>query len=76
MILFHHRGFNAAINVQAIHRQTDTSDKKQAIYYLLAAYIHTMPLEELIESVERARLDAKLRYVVMYRTAVRRVRCL
>jgi hypothetical protein len=39
---------------------------KQAIYKLFAAYIHTIPLEELIESVERARLDAKLRYVVIY----------
>ena len=28
-----------------------------------------MPLEELIESVERARLDAKLRYVVIYGAA-------
>jgi hypothetical protein len=55
--------------VQAIHHQTDTADKKQALYNLFAAYIHTMPLEELIESVERARLDAKLRYVVMYGAA-------
>jgi hypothetical protein len=44
-------------------------DKKQAIYNLFAAYIHTIPLEELIESVERARLDAKLRYVVIYGAA-------
>jgi hypothetical protein len=55
--------------VQAIHPQTDTGDKKQAIYKLFAAYIHTIPLEELIESVERARLDAKLRYVVIYGAA-------
>jgi hypothetical protein len=55
--------------VQAIHLQTDTGDKKQAIYNLFAAYIHAMPLEELIESVERARLDAKLRYVVTYGAA-------
>jgi len=52
--------------VQAIHTATNTGDKKQAIYKLFAAYIHTIPLEELIESVERARLDAKLRYVVIY----------
>ena len=39
---------------------------KQALYNLFAAYIHTIPLEELIESVERARLDAKLWYVVIY----------
>jgi len=55
--------------VQAIHLQTDTTDKKQAIYNLFAAYVHTMPLEELIESVERARLDAKLRHVVIYGAA-------
>jgi hypothetical protein len=55
--------------VQAIHHQTDTGDKKQALYTLFAAYIHTIPLEELIESVERARLDAKLRYVVIYGAA-------
>ncbi len=55
--------------MQAIHPQTHTSDKKQALYKLFAAYIHTIPLEELIESVERARLDAKLRYVVIYGVA-------
>jgi hypothetical protein len=44
-------------------------DRKQAIYNLFAAYIHTIPLEELIESVERARLDAKLTYVVIYGAA-------
>ena len=37
----------------------------QALYNLFAAYVHTMPLAELLESVERARLDAKLRYVVI-----------
>ena len=31
--------------------------------------MHTIPLEELIESVERARLEAKLRYVVIYGAA-------
>jgi hypothetical protein len=55
--------------VQAIYPQTHTADKKQALYKLFAAYIHTIPLEELIESVERARLDAKLRYVVIYGAA-------
>jgi len=45
--------------VQAIRLQTDTADKKQALYNLFAAYIHTIPLEELIESVERARRDAQ-----------------
>lgn len=39
---------------------------QQALYNLFAAYLHTVPLEELIESVERARRDAQLRYVVLY----------
>ena len=52
-----------------MHPQTHTGDKKQALYNLFAAYIHTVPLEELIESVERARLDAKLRYVVICGTS-------
>ena len=52
--------------VQAIHPQTRTDDKQQALYNLFAAYIHTVPLQELLESVERARLEAKLRYVVVY----------
>jgi hypothetical protein len=55
--------------VQAIHPQTDTCNQKQALYNLFAAYIHTVPLEELIESVERARRDAQLRYVVIYGAA-------
>jgi hypothetical protein len=55
--------------VQAIHPQADASNKRQALYNLFAAYIHTIPLEELIESVEQARLDAKLRYVVIYGAA-------
>jgi hypothetical protein len=55
--------------VQAIHSHTDMGDRKQAIYNLFAAYIHTVPLEQLLESIERARLDAKLRYVVMYGAA-------
>src|SRR5271157_6176768 len=40
-------------------------------YFLqpLVAYLHTVPLEQLIESVERARLDAKLQYVVIYGAA-------
>jgi hypothetical protein len=55
--------------VQAIHTQTNKSEKRQALYNLFAAYLHTIPLEELIKSVERARLDAKLRYVVIYGAA-------
>jgi hypothetical protein len=55
--------------VQAIHTQTNTSEKRQALCNLFAACIHTRPLEELIGSVERTRLDAKLRYVVIYGAA-------
>jgi hypothetical protein len=55
--------------VQATYTQTNKSEKKQALYNLFAAYLHTVPLERLIESVERARLDAKLRYVVIYGAA-------
>jgi hypothetical protein len=47
-------------------RQVET---KQALYNLIAAYIHTVPLEQPIESVERARRDAQLRYVVIYGAA-------
>jgi Lon protease-like protein len=55
--------------VQAIPLQSHTGDKKQALHNLFAAYLHTVPLEELIESVERARRDAQLRYVVIYGAA-------
>ena len=43
--------------MQAIYPQTDAGDKKQAVYNLFAAYIHTVPFEQLIESVERARRE-------------------
>ena len=55
--------------MQAIHPSTNTGDKKQATYNLFAAYLHTVPLEELLESVERARRDAQLRYIVIYGAA-------
>jgi hypothetical protein len=42
---------------------------QQALYNLFAAYLHTVPLEELIDNVERARRDAQLRYVVIYGAA-------
>jgi hypothetical protein len=42
---------------------------EEALYNLFAAYLHNVPLEDLIKSVERARLDAKLRYVVIYGAA-------
>jgi hypothetical protein len=37
-----------------------------ALYNLFAAYFHTVPLEELLDSVEQARRDAQLRHVVLY----------
>jgi hypothetical protein len=55
--------------VQATQPRPSIGETKQALYKLFAAYIHTIPLEELIESVERARLDARLRYVVLYGVA-------
>jgi hypothetical protein len=55
--------------VQATQPRPSIGETKQALYKLFAAYIHTIPLEELIESVERVRLDAKLRYVVIYGAA-------
>ena len=39
------------------------------LFNLFAAYLHTMPLAELLESVERARRDAQLRYVVIHGAA-------
>lgn len=52
--------------MQATRHRTHRNDKKQAIYNLFAAYVHTVPLEQLIKSVELARRDAQLRYVVIY----------
>jgi hypothetical protein len=46
--------------------KVSVGDTNQAVYNLFAAYLHAVPLSELIESVERARLDAKLKYVVIY----------
>ncbi len=40
--------------------------KKQAICNLTAVHLYIMPLEELIDSVERAMRDAQLRHVVLY----------
>jgi hypothetical protein len=55
--------------VQAIHTHHVKTEARESIYNIFTAYLHTVPLEELIESVERARLDAKLRYVVIYGAA-------
>ena len=54
--------------MQAIHRQPDAREKRQ-IYNLFAAYVHTVPLQELIANVERARRDAQLGCVVLYGAA-------
>jgi hypothetical protein len=40
---------------QAIHPYTYTGDQKEVLYNLFAAYVHTVPLEQLIENVERTR---------------------
>jgi hypothetical protein len=55
--------------VQAIYAHHSTAETREDIFNLFAAYVHTVPLEELIESVELARRDAQLRYVVMYGAA-------
>jgi hypothetical protein len=55
--------------VQAVHPKTDVGEKKQAIYNLFAAYVHTLPLAELLETLERSRREAQLRYVVIYGAA-------
>jgi hypothetical protein len=55
--------------VQAVYVKKDTSETKEALYNLFAAYVHTVPLEQLIENVERARRNAQLRYVVIYGAA-------
>ena len=55
--------------MQTIYSQKVRAETKEAIYNLFAAYVHTLPLEELIESLERARRDAQLRYVIIYGAA-------
>jgi hypothetical protein len=54
--------------VQATKSQINKGEKQQALYNLFAAYLHTVPLEELIDNVERSSRDAQLRYVVLYGT--------
>ena len=55
--------------MQAIHAHHSTAETREAVYNLFAAYLHTVPLSELIDSFERARRDAQLRYVVIYGAA-------
>ncbi len=52
--------------MEAIRPQIIKGETKKALYDLFAAYLHTVPLEELIANIERARRDAKLRCVVIY----------
>jgi len=52
--------------VQVTQPKITVAEKNPALYNLFAAYLHTVPFSELIESIERARLHAKLRYVVIY----------
>ena len=52
--------------MQTTHPQTSGKPNQQALYNLFTAYLDTVPLEELIDSVERARRDAQLRHVVLY----------
>jgi hypothetical protein len=59
LALYHHR-------VLATQSQISKGEKNQAIYNLFAAYLQTVPLQELIDSVERSRRDAQLRHVVLY----------
>ena len=55
--------------MQATQPWIHTGNKKRGIYNLFAAYVRTVPLDELLVSVERARRDAQLRYAVIYRAA-------
>src|SRR5208337_265387 len=55
--------------VQAIYAYNVTAETREAVYTLFAAYLHTVPLSELIDSFDRARRDAQLRHVVIYGAA-------
>ena len=55
--------------MQAIHAHKITRETRKPIYNLFAAYIHTVPLAELLESLERSRRDAQLRHVGIYGAA-------
>jgi hypothetical protein len=68
-VLLHYHLSQRLSLVQAIRTHKVGGETKGAIYNLFASYLHTVPLEQLIESVERARRDAKLRYVVIHGAA-------
>jgi hypothetical protein len=52
--------------VRSTHLPINGELNQQALYNLFAAYLHSVTLEEVTDSVERARRDAQLRYVVLY----------
>jgi hypothetical protein len=52
--------------VQVTQPKTNIGETNQAPYNVVAAYLHVVPLSELMESVERVRRDAQRRYVVLY----------
>jgi hypothetical protein len=45
--------------VQAIHAKSNIGDKKQTLYNLFAAYLHTIPLEESI-TIDEASFEGML----------------
>ena len=55
--------------MQRIFTPKVKAETRETIYNIFAAYLHTVPLEQLTESVERARPEAQLKYVVMYGAA-------
>jgi hypothetical protein len=55
--------------VQVTQPRIREGEANRALHNLFAAYLHTVPLPELIKSVERARRDAQLNYVVIYGAA-------
>jgi len=52
--------------VQITEPEKSVGQTNHDLYALFAAYLHTVPLDQLLESVERARRDAQLRFVVIY----------
>jgi hypothetical protein len=60
---------NRPIACASVHAHHSTAETREVVYNLLAAYLHTVPLSELLDSFERVRRDAQLRYVVIYGAA-------
>jgi hypothetical protein len=55
--------------MQAISTNKIKPETEETLYNLFLAYLHNVPLAELIGSVEQARREAQLRYVVIYGAA-------